>query len=85
MNLLRYYLLLFIGVFCFVGFLIVAGSLFIALLPVIIPFTLLLILFALFSGRKRTVIYTKEHQETTPPPASEDTIDIKAVDVTDKQ
>ena len=84
MGIFRYYLLLFIGVFCFVGFLIVAGSLFIALLPIIIPFTLLLILFALFSGRKRTVIYT-DQEETPTPPASEDTIDITAVEVKDKK
>ncbi len=84
MSIFRYYLLLFIGVFCFVGFLIIAGSLFIALLPIIIPFTLLLILFALFSSRKRTVIYT-EREETPPPPASEDTIDVTAIEVEDKK
>lgn len=87
MNILRYYLLLFTGVFVFIGFLLVAGSLFIALLPLILPLTIILILAAIFSGRRKTVIYNvHENFEGTPiPPASEDTIDIKAVEIKDEK
>ena len=84
MSLLRYYLLLFIGVFCIVGFILLIGSLFVALLPVIIPLTLILILFAVFSTRKRTVIITRS-EEPPPPPPSQDTIDITAVEVKDEK
>ena len=85
MNYFRYYLMLLIGVFFLVGFLIIAGSLFLALLPVILPLTILLIIFALFSGRKRTVVFTAEKQENERPvpPASQDTIDISAIEVKD--
>ncbi len=85
MNYFRYYLMLLIGVFFLVGFLIIAGSLFLALLPVIVPITILLIIFALLSGRKRTVVFTAEKQENERPvpPASQDTIDISAIEVKD--
>ncbi len=88
MNILRYYLMLLIGIFCIFVFIFLAGSIFVALLPVILPITIVLILIALFSGRRRAVIYTRTHsyeEEKTAPPASQDTIDITAVEVKDEK
>lgn len=83
MSILRYYLLLALGVFFLIGFIGIIGTLFVALLPIIIPITLLLILFAFIGGRKHTVVFTREETQP-PPPASQDTIDITAVEVEDK-
>ena len=86
MNTLRYYLLLLIGIFCIFVFIFLAGTLFVALLPVILPISIVLILFALLSGRRRSAVYTRTHfeqDEKQTPPASQDTIDITAVEVND--
>ncbi len=85
MSIFRYYLMLFIGVFILISFFILIGSLFVALLPIIIPVTVILILFALFSGRKRTVVFRGTEEPQPPPPASEDTIDITAVEVNEQK